>query len=110
MRRDEFLRGLRVFCPFAMMPVRERGWPPIGRGQFDAARSPQGSLVLGSPDTVADKIVSMSRLLGLDRFMLHISVGTLPHEKVLRSIEFLGTEVAPRVRERMAATSGSRRG
>ncbi|MFC7956781.1 LLM class flavin-dependent oxidoreductase [Rhodococcoides kroppenstedtii] len=89
---------------------RERGWPPLGRGQFDAARSPAGSLVLGSPDTVAEKIVSMSRLLGLDRFMLHISVGTLPHEKVLRSIEFLGTEVAPRVRKRMAETSGSRRG
>ncbi|MGN7133564.1 LLM class flavin-dependent oxidoreductase [Rhodococcoides corynebacterioides] len=104
---DEFFDPYRT----AMSHIgRERGWPPIGRGQFDAARSPQGSLVLGSPDTVAEKIVSMSRLMGLDRFMLHISVGTLPHEKVLRSIEFLGTEVAPRVRAAMAETSGSRRG
>ncbi|MBM7414115.1 LLM class flavin-dependent oxidoreductase [Rhodococcoides corynebacterioides] len=84
---------------------RERGWPPIGRGQFDAARSERGSLVLGSPETVAAKIVSMSTLLGLDRFMLHISVGTLPHETVLRSIELLGREVAPLVRKAMASST-----
>jgi alkanesulfonate monooxygenase SsuD/methylene tetrahydromethanopterin reductase-like flavin-dependent oxidoreductase (luciferase family) len=62
-------------------------------------RSPEGSLVLGSPQTVAAKILRWRGILGVSRFELHISVGTLPHEKVLRSIELLGTKVAPIVNE-----------
>lgn len=77
----------------------ERGWGPMTRLQFDSMRSPDGSLVLGDPDGVASKIVRWRELLGIERFMLHISVGTLPHSEVLRSIELLGTEVAPRVRD-----------
>jgi alkanesulfonate monooxygenase SsuD/methylene tetrahydromethanopterin reductase-like flavin-dependent oxidoreductase (luciferase family) len=61
-------------------------------------RSPEGSLVLGDPETVAAKIVRMREVLGIDRFMLHISVGTLPHDQVLHAIELLGTKVAPLVR------------
>ncbi len=76
---------------------RERGWGPMTREQFDAMRSPAGSLVLGNPDQVAAKILRWREVLGIERFMLHVSVGTLPHEKVLGSIEMLGTEVAPRV-------------
>lgn len=76
---------------------RERGWPPLGRGQYDAMRGPNGNLVMGSVETVAGKIAHWRELLDLDRFMLH-SVGAPPHEAVLRSIELLGTEVAPRVR------------
>ena len=76
---------------------RERGWGPMTRLQFDAMRAPAGSLVLGDPDEVAAKIVRWHEILGIERFMLHISVGTLPHELVLRSIELLGTDVAPRV-------------
>lgn len=76
----------------------ERGWGPMTRAQFDSLRSPNGSLVLGDVETVARKINRYKEHLGLDRFMLHISVGTLPHEQVLRSIELLGTEVAPLVR------------
>jgi alkanesulfonate monooxygenase SsuD/methylene tetrahydromethanopterin reductase-like flavin-dependent oxidoreductase (luciferase family) len=67
--------------------------------QFDWMRSPEGSLVLGDPETVADKILRFKELLGVKRFELHISVGTLPHEKVLRSIELLGTKVAPIVNQ-----------
>lgn len=78
---------------------RERGWGPMTRGQFEAMRSPHGSLVLGSPQTVADKIVRWREILGIERFMLHISVGTLPHDQVLHSIELLGTEVAKLVAE-----------
>lgn len=78
---------------------RERGWGPMSRIQFDALRSPQGSLVLGDVETVARKIVRYRDLLGVQRFMLHISVGTLPHEQVLRCIELLGTKVAPLVRD-----------
>src|SRR5919106_3327313 len=74
---------------------RERGWGPMTREQFDAMRRPEGSLVLGAPDTVAAKILRWKEILGIERFMLHISVGTLPHDQVMRSIEMLGTKVAP---------------
>jgi alkanesulfonate monooxygenase SsuD/methylene tetrahydromethanopterin reductase-like flavin-dependent oxidoreductase (luciferase family) len=72
------------------------------RAQFDMMRQPEGSLVLGDVETVADKILRMKHVLHIDRFMLHISVGTLPHEQVLRSIELLGKEVAPLVRSEKA--------
>jgi probable LLM family oxidoreductase len=76
----------------------ERGWGPMTRQQYDMMRAPGGPLVLGDVETVARKIVHLRDVLGIDRFMLHISVGTLPHHKVLRSIELLGTEVAPLIR------------
>jgi probable LLM family oxidoreductase len=77
---------------------RERGWGPMSRTQFDSMCSPAGSLVLGDVEAVAAKILRFREILGIQRFMLHISVGTLPHEQVLRSIELLGTKVAPIVR------------
>ncbi|MGW4534497.1 LLM class flavin-dependent oxidoreductase [Nocardia sp. NPDC004340] len=76
---------------------RERGWGPMTRQQFDALRSQSGSLFVGTPDYVAEKIADVRDTLGLDRFMLHTSVGTLPHEKVLHSIELLGAKVAPQL-------------
>ena len=78
---------------------RERGWSPMTRIQFDGMRGPAGSLVIGDPETVADKIVRWAKVLGIVRFMLHISVGTMPHDQVLSSIELFGKEVAPRVRQ-----------
>jgi probable LLM family oxidoreductase len=77
---------------------RERGWGAMTRPAFDAMRSRTGSLVLGDPRTVAAKILQLRDWLGIERFMLHISVGTLPHDQVLESIRLLGTEVAPIVR------------
>jgi probable LLM family oxidoreductase len=77
---------------------RERGWGPMTREQYDAMRGPTGSLVLGDPETVAAKILRWKEVLGVDRFELHVSVGTLPHEQVMRGIELLGTKVAPLVR------------
>ena len=68
------------------------------RLQYDHMRGPEGSLVLGDPETVADKILRWKAVLGVTRFELHVSVGTLPHDLVLRSIELLGTKVAPLVR------------
>jgi len=76
---------------------RERGWGPMTRPQFEAMRSPEGSLVLGTPQEVATKILRWREILGISRFMLHVSVGTMPHEQVMHSIELLGTEVAPLV-------------
>lgn len=77
----------------------ERGWGPMTRRQFDWMRSEEGSLVLGDVTTVANKILRWKEVLGVDRFELHVSVGTLPHDKVLRSIELLGTKVAPIVNQ-----------
>ncbi|WP_433202217.1 LLM class flavin-dependent oxidoreductase [Nocardia sp. CA-107356] len=77
---------------------RERGWGPMTRQQFDALRSQSGSLFVGTADYVAEKIADIRDTLGLDRFMLHTSVGTLPHEKVLHNIDLLGTKVAPQIR------------
>ncbi|MFO7699587.1 MAG: LLM class flavin-dependent oxidoreductase [Acidimicrobiia bacterium] len=76
---------------------RERGWGPMTRSQFDAMRSPEGSLLVGTPEDVAAKILRWEEILGIERFMLHVSVGTMEHEHVMRSIELLGTEVAPLV-------------
>jgi probable LLM family oxidoreductase len=79
----------------------ERGWPPITRAQFDREAGPDGALCVGSPETVAAKIVHTARALGLSRFNLKYSAGTLPHAAMMKSIELIGTQVAPRVREAM---------
>jgi probable LLM family oxidoreductase len=81
---------------------RERGWGPMGRRQFEAGRSPRGALLVGSPEEVAEKILYEHELFGNERFMAQISVGALPHEKVMRAIELFGTEVAPAVRKELA--------
>jgi probable LLM family oxidoreductase len=80
---------------------RERGWAPITRAQFDATAGPDGALFVGSPETVAAKIVRVARELGLARFDLKYSTGTLPHERLLRCIELYGREVAPVVRDQL---------
>jgi probable LLM family oxidoreductase len=80
----------------------ERGWGRTSRGEFDAAAGPTGSLYVGAPDTVARKIADTVRALGLQRFSMKYSHGTLPHDLMLGSIERYGTEVLPRVRELLA--------
>jgi probable LLM family oxidoreductase len=77
----------------------ERGWPPATRTKFEHEAGPDGALYVGSPETVTAKIVNTARLLGLSRFNLKYSSGTLPHAAMMKSIELIGTEVAPRVRE-----------
>jgi probable LLM family oxidoreductase len=89
---------------------RERGWSPMGRGQFEMGRSPHGALLVGSPEEVAEKILFEHELFGHQRFMAQISVGTMPHEKVMRAIELFGTEVAPTVREEIGCRSISSAG
>ena len=101
------------YAPYAAVMTqlgRERGWPPMSRAQFDAMRGPEGSLAVGSPEEVAAKLVRVQRLLGLDRVLLHLSVGTMPHAAVLRAVELLGAEVAPAVRDAAAAAAGARDG
>jgi probable LLM family oxidoreductase len=77
---------------------RERGWPPRGRDDFERETGPDGALYVGSPDTVAKKIVRTVKALGLARFDLKYSSGTLPHTAMMKSIELYGREVIPRVR------------
>ena len=81
---------------------RERGWPPRGRDDFEREAGPDGALYVGSPETVAAKIARTVADLGLSRFDLKYSSGTLPHDRMLASIEMIGREVAPRVREALA--------
>ena len=77
---------------------RERGWPPPSREQFESERGPRGANLVGTPDEVAAKILYEHELFGLDRFLIQMSVGTLPHDEVLHAIELFGTKVAPIVR------------
>ena len=86
---------------------RERGWSAMTRGQFEVGRSPRGALLVGSPEEVAEKILFEHELFGNTRFMAQISVGTLPHEKVMHAIELLGTEVAPAVRKELGRRSAT---
>jgi len=83
----------------------ERGWGPMTRREFEAMASPDGSLYVGSPETVAAKIAATAEALDLDRFDLKYSAGTLSHEAMMRSIERYGVEVAPMVRDRVAAAA-----
>ena len=80
----------------------ERGWPPSGRREFDHAAGPDGALYVGSPETVAAKIAATVKALGLSRFDLKYSNGTLSHDLQMKSIELYGTTVVPLVRERLA--------
>lgn len=80
----------------------ERGWAPMQRADFDRDAGPDGSLYVGSPETVARKIVSTAQALGLSRFDLKYSAGRLSHEKLMRSIELYATRVIPLVRDMLA--------
>jgi probable LLM family oxidoreductase len=96
---DEF------FPAYALMMNRigrERGWSPLARRDFDVLRSLRGALVVGSVEEVVEKILYQHEVFGHARFLAQTSVGNLPHEQALRSIELLGTEVAPAVREALA--------
>jgi probable LLM family oxidoreductase len=86
---------------------RERGWPPTTRAQFEAGRSMQGALLVGSPQQVIDKILYEQKLFNLDRFLLHISVGTMPHDKIMHSIELFGTQVAPVIRKELSVAKAA---
>jgi probable LLM family oxidoreductase len=94
-----------AFPPYAITMGqigRERGWPPPTRARFDAERAPRGSMLVGSPQEVIDKMLFEHELFRNDRFLIQFSVGTMPHAKIMRSIELFGTVVAPAVRRELA--------
>ncbi|MBK3745214.1 LLM class flavin-dependent oxidoreductase [Paraburkholderia aspalathi] len=78
---------------------RERGWAPTSRAQFEAMRGPRGSLLVGSPQQVIDKILTEHSYFKNDRFLMQSGLGNLPHLSLMKSIELFGTKVAPEVRK-----------
>jgi probable LLM family oxidoreductase len=81
---------------------RERGWPPMQRQQYEAAAELRGSNFVGSPDDIIEKILFQHSIFNHQRFLLQMSVGTMPHDKLMHAIELFGTKVAPVVREEIA--------
>ena len=86
---------------------RERGWPPPTREGYDAQRTARGALLIGSVHEVAEKILFERELFGNDRFLLQLSVGSMPHASVLRAIELFGTRVAEEIRAALGSPAGA---
>jgi probable LLM family oxidoreductase len=100
------------FGPYAEVMSRigrERGWPPLSRTQFDQGRGPPGHLMVGTPDEAIAKILAQHKVFRHDRYLMQMSVGDQPQDAILRSIELLGTVVAPKVRAELAIDASSRR-
>ncbi len=94
--RDEF------YPPYSDVMTRigkERGWQPGTRNDFDLSTEPKGALLVGSPQQVIDKILYEHELFGHSRFLAQMSLGAMPHDKILHAMELLGTKVAPEVKK-----------
>jgi len=90
---DDFFPG---YAKAVTKVGKERGWPAMTRASFDAERTPQGALMIGSPDEVVDKILRHSEALGgISRISFQMNAASLPHVKLMRAIELIGTRVAP---------------
>ncbi len=76
---------------------RERGWPPMSRQQFEASTTLRGANFVGSPQEIVDKILYQHEIFGHERFLLQMSVGSIPHKQLMRSIELFATEVKPAI-------------
>jgi probable LLM family oxidoreductase len=101
---DDFFPGYaRAFTEVG----KERGWRPVTRADFDAQRGPQGALIIGDPDEAVKKIVRHSKALGgISRITFQMNAASLPHVKLMRAIELLGTRVAPTLREEIGGDDG----
>jgi probable LLM family oxidoreductase len=85
---------------------KERGWPATTRRQFDALSGPTGALLVGDAETLAEKVLYENEALGgIARMTFQMGVSTLPHTKMLRAIEILGTRVAPIVRKALGVAA-----
>src|SRR5688572_7368271 len=87
---------------------RERGWSPMTRADYEAAAGPRGANFVGTPQEVVEKILYQHEIFGHQRFLMQFGVGGAPHDGILRSIELLGREVAPVVREKLASRVAER--
>jgi len=82
---------------------RERGWSGITRQQFENSRTLRGSDFVGNPDEVIEKILFQHKIFNHQRFLIQLGIGSIPHDKMMRAVELLGTKVAPAVRKEIAA-------
>ena len=80
---------------------RSRGWQPMTREQFDFMRSPEGSLMVGSAEQVIEKMIYEYELFGFTRFFAQASLGFVPHEMTIKSIELFAKQVVPEVKKRL---------
>ena len=101
---DDFFPGYaRAFTDVG----KERGWRPVTRADFDAQRGSQGALIIGDPDEVVKKIIRHSKALGgVSRITFQMNAASLPHVKLMRAIELIGTQVAPALREELGGNDG----
>ena len=100
---DEFFPG---YARAVTDVGKERGWPPVTRAGFDAQRGPHGALLIGNPEEVAEKILRHSDALGgISRLTFQMNAASLPHAKLMRAIEAIGTRVAPALKRELAAAS-----
>jgi alkanesulfonate monooxygenase SsuD/methylene tetrahydromethanopterin reductase-like flavin-dependent oxidoreductase (luciferase family) len=100
---DDFFPGYaRAFSSVA----KERGWPSVTRADFDAQRTPEGALLVGNAEEVTEKIIRHSEALGgISRLTFQMNVASLPHAKLMRAIEAMGTRIAPTLRKLLAEKS-----
>jgi alkanesulfonate monooxygenase SsuD/methylene tetrahydromethanopterin reductase-like flavin-dependent oxidoreductase (luciferase family) len=98
---DDFFPGYaRAFASVA----KERGWRPVTRVGFEAQRGPEGALLIGEPDEVTEKILRHSEALGgISRISFQMNAASLPHAKLMKAIEAIGTRIAPVLRHDAAA-------
>ncbi len=96
---DDFYPGYaRAFTDIG----KERGWPAVTRAGFNAQLGPQGALIIGDPEAVVKKIVHHSKALGgISRITFQMNAASLPHAKIMRAIDLIGTRVAPALREEL---------
>ena len=80
---------------------RSRGWQPMTREQFDFMRAPEGSLMVGSVEQVIEKMIYEYELFGFTRFFAQASLGFVPHEMTIKSIELFAKQVVPEVKKRL---------
>ena len=100
---DDFFPGYaRAFTTIG----KERGWGPITRAQFDAQLTPNGALLVGTPDEVAEKILRHSEALGgISRITFMMNGASLPHPKLMSAIDLIASRVAPVLREGVASAA-----
>ncbi|MCB0018085.1 MAG: LLM class flavin-dependent oxidoreductase [Anaerolineales bacterium] len=101
-RRQAIDEAFPAFATVMDKIGKERGWPPMSREQFAASCDLRGANFVGTPEEVAEKILFQHNIFKHDRFLLQLSVGTMPHAQVMKAIELLGTRVAPLVRAEIA--------
>ena len=100
---DDFFPG---YARAVASVAKERGWPAVTRADFDAQRTPEGALLVGNAEEVVEKIVRYSEALGgISRLSFQMNAASLPHAKLMRAIEAIGTRVVPALRERLADQS-----